>query len=37
MSIIKSSEEYHGPDEFTVLVLWPNGYASEAHFKMVVR
>jgi hypothetical protein len=33
----KSSEEYHGPDEFTVLVLWPNGYASEAHFKMVVR
>ena len=33
----KPSEEYRGPDEFTVLVLWPNGYASEAHFKMVVR
>ena len=33
----KSSGGYVGPDEFTVLVLWPNGLASQAHFTMIVR
>jgi len=33
----KSSGGYLGPDEFDLLVLWPNGFAWEMHFNMLVR
>jgi hypothetical protein len=33
----KSSGRYLGPDEFDLLVLWPNGFAWEMHFNMIVR
>ena len=33
----KSSGGYLGPDEFDLLVLWPNGFAWEMHFNMIVR
>jgi hypothetical protein len=33
----KSSEGYHGPDRFNVLILYPNGSAYEEHFTVNVR
>ena len=33
----KSSVGYVGPDEFDLLVLWPQGIAWEMHFNMIVR
>ena len=33
----KSSGGYLGPDEFDLLVLWPQGFAWEMHFNMIVR
>jgi hypothetical protein len=33
----KSAEEYVGPDEFDLLVLWPGGNAWDMHFNIIVR
>jgi hypothetical protein len=33
----KSAQKYVGPDEFELLVLYPNGYAQEVRYTMVVR
>jgi hypothetical protein len=33
----KAAEKYTGNDEFDLLVLWPNGFASELHFEISVR
>jgi TonB family protein len=33
----KSSKGYTGADDFTIFVIWPNGYADEVLYKMDVR
>jgi hypothetical protein len=33
----KSSDGYVGPDNFSVIVMYPNGMAREVRFKMIVR